>query len=323
MSMAAIAIGATVVSAGASAYGANQQKKAAQAAAEAGRATPVDIDAVSKQAEEQARRNIKNSIALEQQYDPGVANARQTAINQFNQQLTQDSPYLTQVRNLALGINGGPKIYESPAIQAAVEKAMALSSRSGVPYAELPVEVSNLATRKALANAGRVGGGGLGLGRDLVARDLGLTSLQLGQQQEQNEINRINALLGTGQSELGVRQAGLGTLSNLAGQDFTRALSAAQFTQALQRPEVGLDPSAIANLATGNVATENQNRQNQANLIMNQANINSQMYGQIAGALGSGAAAYFGRPSTGSATKAPTANYAVNYQPNPAFAGIA
>lgn len=290
-------VATTVVSAAGSAYSANQQKKAAQSAAQAGQATPVNIDAVSKQAEEQARRNIKNSIALEQQYDPGVANARQTAINQFNQQLTQDSPYLTQVRNLALGINGGPSIYESPAIKAAVDKAMALSNRSGVPYAELPVEVSNLATRKALANAGRVGGGGLGLGRDLVARDLGLTSLQLGQQQEQNELNRINALLGTGQSELGVRQGGIGTLSNLAGQDFSRALSAAQFTQALQRPEVGLDPSAIANLATGNVATQNQNAQNQANLIMNQANINSQLYGQLAGSLGSAAGAYFGRPT--------------------------
>lgn len=319
MSFAVVAVGA--VTAGAAAYGANQQKKAAQSAAQAGRANPVNIDAVSKQAEEQARRNIRNSIALEQQYDPGVANARQTAINQFNQQLTQDSPYLTQVRNLALGINGGPSIYESPAIKAAVDKAMALSNRSGVPYAELPVEVSNLATRKALANAGRVGGGGLGLGRDLVARDLGLTSLQLGQQQEQNELNRINTLLGTGQSELGVRQGGIGTLSNLAGQDFSRALSAAQFTQALQRPEVGLDPSAIANLATGNVATQNQNAQNQANLIMNQANANSQLYGQLAGSLGSAAGAYFGRPTT--PTQPTTPNYAVNYKPNPAISGLA
>jgi hypothetical protein len=318
--MAAIAIGATVVSAGTAAYSANQQKKAAQAAAQAGQATPVNIDAVSKQAEEQARRNIKNSIALEQQYDPGVANARQTAINQFNKQLTSDSPYLTQVRNLALGVNGGPSIYESPAIKAAVDKAMALSNRSGVPYAELPVEVSNLATRKALSTAGRVGGG-LNLGRDLVARDLGLTSLQLGQQQEQNEINRINTLLGTGQSELGVRQGGIGTLSNLAGQDFSRALSAAQFTQALQRPEVGLDPSAIANLATGNVATQNQNAQNQANLIMNQANINSQMYGQLAGALGSAAGAYFGRPQGGGGTGSPKITYDEFLKQNPPKSG--
>lgn len=313
--MSWIAVGTTVVSAAGSAYSANQQKKAAANAANAGRATPIDINAVSKQAEEQALKNIIRSRDVEQNYDPYVAASREAAIRGFLGQLQQPSAATQQANQLAL--NG----YDSPAIRQAVQQAMALSNTNALPVAELPVEVSNQATRKALATAAGVGGGGLNLGRDLVARDLGLTSLQLGQQQEQNQLNRIQGLLGAGQTQFGVDTQRIGTLANLGGQDFTRALSAAQFTQSLQRPEVGLDPTAIANLATGNVSTENQNRLNQANMIQQQANINSQLYGQLAGAIGSGATAYLNRPATPSKGIAP--NYAVNYQPNPAIAGMA
>jgi hypothetical protein len=346
-------IAAAAITAGAGAAAANQQKKAAQKAAEAGKAVPVDIADVSRQAEEQARRNIINSISLEEQFDPGVAMARKNAMAQYNAALGGENPLLTEAKKSAMQLGTGPTVsYDSPAIRDAVAQAMAQSRKSAVPFAELPVEVSNLATRKALGTAAKVGGGGLNLGRDLVARDLGLTSLQLGQQAEQNQMNRIAALLGAGGAELNINegnarfgydqlqgglQARIGALSNLAGQDYTRALSAAQFTQAMQRPEVGLDPSAIANLATGNVATQNQNAQNQANMIMNQANANSQLYGQLAGAAGSAAGAYFNRPTTTS--NGPTStyadflknnpkpgtsgNYAVNYQPNPTYSAIA
>lgn len=315
MSFAIVA--GTVVAAGGAAYSANQQKKAAAKAAEAGRATPVDIKDVSKQAEDQALRNIIRSREVEQNYDPFVAASRDAAIRNFLQQVQQPSATTAKANELALGG------YDSPAIKQAVEQAMALSNSNAIPVAELPVEVSNQATRKALATAAGVGGGGLNLGRDLVARDLGLTSLQLGQQAEQNKLNRIQSLLGAGQSQFGVDTQRIGALANLGGQDFTRALSAAQFTQTLQRPEVGLDPTAIANLATGNVSTENQNRLNQANMIQQQANINSQMYGQLAGAIGSGLTGYFGQAKPTNPTKGTVPNYAVNYQPNPAITGMA
>lgn len=315
--MSWIAVGATVVSAAGSAYSANQQKKAAANAANAGKAAPIDIEAVSKQAEDQALRNIIRSREVEQNYDPFVAASRDAAIRNFLQQVQQPSATTAKANQLALDS------YDSPAIRQAVQQAMAMSNSNALPVAELPVEVSNQATRKALATAAGVGGGGLNLGRDLVARDLGLTSLQLGQQAEQNKLNRIQSLLGAGQSQFGVDTQRIGTLANLGGQDFTRALSAAQFTQALQRPEVGLDPTAIANLATGNASTENQNRLNQANMIQQQANINSQMYGQLAGAIGSGLTGYFGQGKTTTPSKGTVPDYAVKYQPNPAITGMA
>jgi hypothetical protein len=304
-------IAATAITTGAAAVSANQQKKAAARAAKAGEQQPVNIADVSAKAENQAERNISRSIALEDQYDPYVAQARRTAAINFNKSLGED-PLSAKSKELALGMANGPvQQYDSPAIREAVAQALAASRGPAIPYAELPVEVSNMATRKALATAGRTGGG-LSLGRDLVARDLGLTSLQLGQQAETNRNNRIAQLLGVGGAELGMnegnaqfgvqqRLSNINNLSTLGGRDFDRSMSAAQFTQGLKRPEVGLDPTAIANLATGNASTANQNRTNNANAIMNQANINSQMYGQIAGSLGSGVSGYLNRPKKGTA----------------------
>jgi hypothetical protein len=252
----------------------------------------------------------------------------------FNNVIGGQDPLTGRANELALQMaNNGPVQFDSPALREAVSQAMAASKGPAIPYAELPVEISNQATRRALSTAGNVGGG-LNLGRDLVARDLGLTSLQLGQQAEQNRMNRIAQLLGAGGAELGMnrgnaefgvaqQQQNIGNLTQLGGQDFSRALSAAQFTQALQRPVVGLDPSAIANLATGNTATENQNRLNQANLIQQQGNIQANMYGQIGGALGSGLSAYLGRPQQPEQPKSngPSSTYADFLKNNPRPSG--
>jgi len=191
--------------------------------------------------------------------------------------------------------------------------------------------------------------GGLGLGRDISARDLGLTSLdlmqrrltnaqslgqsqlggqqfnatmgqqadttnaQLGQQNSQFNAGQRNSALQTdaqlqqqnSQFNTGQRNSGLQfdsgqmqqanqfgannnlnlaqLMSQLNNQDFSKFLAASQFGQQLQAPVVGLDPSAIANLAVGNTNAATQAGLNAAGIKAQGANNLTNFGGQLFG----------------------------------------
>lgn len=298
---AAAALGGTVIAA----KGLSAQKKAANAAANARPAT-VDIPGLQTQAQQIALENAANSAALEELYNPGASQLRAGGLAALNAQLGANNPELDAlVARIAAQAGTMPEgiRYNSPLLQAAIDRAAADLSLGG----ELPQDVRNLVARQALARSGTVTGN-LGLGRDITARDLGLTSLQLAQQRLQNATT-----LGQAQSSEGLANAGFDLQSQLAGTNnlfnsanflstidsgnFAKALAAAQLGQNIAQPASGLDPGSVANLAVGNTNAINQQQQQALALQSGVGGAQAQLGSSLLGA-GLGIAGNFYRPTT-------------------------
>ena len=261
----------------------NQAKKAAQGAANA---SQVDIAALDAKTREIARRNALESAELEQQLTPEVTNLRRTATQGVTNQLG-DSPEASAASSYLMGNLGKPVAGEarSPLLQAAIEKARAELGLGG----QLDVETKNQVMRAGLAKSGAVSGG-LGLGRDITARDLGLTSLGLQQQRLQNAAQ-------LGGQEQGMEEFNVGTqfnnaanllnqvqlLRSIGDARFGRNLAAAQLGQSIQRPVVGLDPGSIADVTVGNANSRGAALSNQANIAGQQGQNWMNFAGQAAG----------------------------------------
>lgn len=287
MSLGISAVGwAAIAAAGASSYASVSQANAAKkAAAGAGKAGQVDIEALDNLSRQFAQRNAAESAALEQSMTPEVPQLR-TAANNAVLAGVGTSNVDDYTRGLLSQMaEGSVSNAQTPLLQAAIAKAKADLAMGG----RLSDETQNAVTRSGLAKAGTVAPGGLGLGRDIVARDLGLTSMdveqrrlvnasQLGGQELQraqfdtntsfnNNANLLNAvqLLNAGQSN-----------------QFNRNLAAAQYGQSIRQPVVGLDPGAVANIAVGNSNNASAALSNQANIYGQQ----SQNWGNLAGQFG-------------------------------------
>lgn len=291
--MSAIAVGVGVAGIAANMYSSNQ---ALQAQKDAAKAAQVDIDALNTQTKAIATQNAIDSANLEKQLTPQVPQIRNAAYNGILGGIAQTPQEIQSISLLQNAIaNGG----NMPLLQAAIAKAQSDLNLGG----KLDAETQNAVTRSGIANAGSVGGvnGGIGLGRDVVARDLGLTSLQLEQQ-------RLATALGAGgqeQSMQGTRLQQIEALNQLAQNPFSRAMAAGQFGESIKQPVVGLDPTAIANLKVGN-------SNSQAASLANQANIYGKTGQNIAtgiGQIGGGLLAY-------NVTKQPTM-----YQPTSSYLG--
>ncbi len=272
----AAVIGATAAAAGAanSIKATNDAKKAAKAQQDAMNNTGGLQDSTAAL----SRQNAQASADLERQMTPEVPQLR-TAANQNLLGGLSDGRYDMTGEQSMLRSQMGQQL-NTPLLQAAIAKAQGDLALGG----SLSQETQNLATRQALAKAGTVGGG-LGLGRDLVARDLGLSSLQLEQQRLQNA-----SQLGGQEMQLGQFNAGnllnqIQLLNSINQGGFGRDLATAQYAESIQRPIVGLDPGSAANLQ---IAQQNASGAAAANLAnikgqQNQNYING--IGQIGGAL--------------------------------------
>lgn len=281
--MSAVAIGAAVIGAGASLYSSN---KAQQAVKDAANSSKVDINALDEQTRAIAKRNALDSAALEAQLSPEVPQLR----TQANQAVLNSLGGNT-LQNLQSSIASGNGALNTPLLRAAIEKASQNLELGG----KLGVDQQNLVTRQGLAKAGGVAQGNLGLGRDVVARDLGLSSLDL-------ENSRLAAAGQFGQMEQGLGQANEGNFLNraqliaqLQGTQFGQGLGAAQYGNSIQQPLVGLDPSSVANIAIGNQSNTSRALANQANISGQQSNNYMQFAGNL---LGNGIQGYTsGKPS--------------------------
>ncbi len=283
--------------------------KAAKAAKEAAEASKVDINALDEQTRNIAKRNAVESAALEQQLTPEVAALRTRANQNVLGQLGNNT-----LSNLQGQVHGQlSNNLDTPLLNSAIAKAMQNLQLGG----KLGVDQQNLVTRQALANAGSINqGGGLGLGRDLVARDLGVSSLSL----ERDRLAQASQLGGQ-QMELGqannnnfMNRAAL--IQQLHGAGFGQNLAAAQFGQSIQQPIVGLDPTAIANVTVGNQTNQSRALANQANIQGAQGNNYMQFAGNL---LGQGLQMYGNQPSQPQPVKynAPTYGFGLGqtYQP--------
>lgn len=271
--IAAAIVGSTVVGAVASN---SASKRAANAAKDAANASQVDIDALDKKTRDMALRNAHESAALERQLTPEVPALREAANRGVLAGLgpNESEEAYTQFLSGQLGKNIG----QTPLLSAAIERAKADLALGG----KLPQDVQNAVTRQALATSGAVSGN-LGLGRDLTARDLGMTSLDL-----YNQRLKSATELGGMESEASLNNAAhmVNTvqLMRAINQDkFSRNMAAAQYGESIQRPVVGLDPGSVADIYAGNASNKSAALSNQANIYGAQANNYLQAGGNLAG----------------------------------------
>lgn len=258
----------------------NQAKKAAQGAAAA---SQVDVDALDAKTREIAKRNAIESAELERQLTPEVAELRTAATKGVLGSLGDTTMENAKAWLGDFGQNQEQKVNiaaaQSPLLRAAIAKAKADLEMGG----RLDAATANETTRGSLARAGGVGGG-IGIARDLTARDLGLTSMGLQQQRLQNAMTAGAAEQGLEQGiadtgfrnvaanqEIASFNAGnilnkINLLKALSDADYARNLSAAQFGQSIQQPVVGLDPGSVADVITGNATNKSAALSNQANI---------------------------------------------------------
>lgn len=283
----AAVIGATAAVAGTanSIKATNDAKKMAQKQIDDQKATQTTLGASTA---ELSRQNALASAELEKQMTPEVQQLRTASNQNLLNGLNSNQYDMSGEQNLIrsqLGQQVGA--INTPLLNAAIEKARGDLALGG----GLSIDAQNLATRQALAKAGTVGGG-LGLGRDLVARDLGLSSMQIEQQRLQNASQLGGQELQLGQSNAQIGQFNAGNLLNqiqllnsINQNGFGRDLATAQYAESIQRPIVGLDPGSAANLQIAQQNAAGAANANLANIKgqQNQNYING--IGQIGGAL--------------------------------------
>jgi hypothetical protein len=258
-------------------------KDASKAATAAGQAGQVDIEALDQKAREIAQQNALESAALEEMLTPEVPEIRR----QGNRAVLGSIGETDQDRytnGLLEGfVNNPVENGQSPLLKAAIAKAKSDLALGG----KLDRETQNQVTRTGLARAGEVGS--MGLGRDVVARDLGLTSLDLQQR-------RLAAASQVGGQELQMNQFDADTgfnnktsimnaiqlMNATQGAQFGRNLSAAQYGQSIAPPTVGLDPSAVVNLSVGNSNAAGAAAANTANIKGQQSQNLLNFGGQLA-----------------------------------------
>lgn len=198
----------------------------------AGPGGTVNLNLAQQAAQAVAQQNAANSAELEQQYNPGAQELRSGSLQSLLANLNapqqgvegtlptvptpgtapvsaQNQALLAQVAAQA----GQPLTgvgYDSPLTRAAIAKAQQDLALGGA----LPQDVAQLVARKAFAQAGAMTGGrSLGAGRDITARDLGLTSLDL-------ERQRMQQALQAGGAEAGLE--GANAAMRLAAQQYAR-----------------------------------------------------------------------------------------------------
>lgn len=277
------AIAGAAASSGAALY---NGKKARDAASAAASSSQVDLEQLDTLVRDMSRRNAFDSAELERQLTPEVPQLR-TAANQAVLNDIGDSTVDDYSRGLLSQMAENPQgVPRTPLLEAAIAKAKADLALGG----QLNKDTQNQVTRAALSKAGTVAPGGLGIGRDITARDLGLTSLQLEQQ-------RLDAASRLGGQELDMEnlrtQTGFNNRTSILNvakllQDannakFGRNLAAAQFGQSIRQPVVGLDPASAANVVTGNATNAGAAAANQANIYGQQSSNYMNLAGQLGG----------------------------------------
>ena len=300
---AVVGAAAAVGGLGLAAKSMSDQNKAAKQAAEAAKNSGVNVGEVNKMAEAQAIRNARNSAALEQELNPLAPQLRTRSLQAVIDSLG-DGKYDEAIQQRLFQDFNGQDVTpqyqdydQSDLSKASQARALEQLQLGG----KLDTETANQVIRSSAARAGGFGDT-LGLGRDISARDLGLTSLQLSQQrlatagqfgqaQDQFTAQRMGALnnfgLSAAQLALGQQQQRANTgfgLNAMGQQGYGRALQAAQLGQSIQQPLTGLDPASIANLAVGNSNLQANAAQQAAGLRSSAAAGLGQFGGALTGA---------------------------------------
>lgn len=278
MAVTTAAVLGTAIAAGSAVNSADSQRKALHAQQDALKNQQAGTTTLEQSTADLSKKNALDSAALEKQLTPEVPLLRQQSNQALLSGMNDGSYDMSKARGLLNGGMGVPM--NTPLLNAAIAKAQGDLSLGG----RLDTDTQNSVTRKALATAGTVGGG-LGLGRDVVARDLGLTSLQVEQQRLANASQIGGQELALGQSNATNLLNHISLLNAINSGDFSRRLATAQYAEGIQRPIVGLDPGSAANLQVANQNAQGALAANAANVkgAQNAGYLNAA--GQIGGAL--------------------------------------
>lgn len=289
----ALAIGAVAV-AGASAYTASQNRIASNKANDLIAKNGLNISNVIDTARQNASDNLKASIALERQLQPGTAALRLTA-DAGLEDLASGHTAGLQARNALLEGISSP----NPLLQASTDSILKQLQLGG----KLDPETQAAVTKAALENGGTAGISGSGAGRGLVARDLGLTSLSLISARQNAALQGGAALT----SDLSTRY---GIASNAAAQDANNALGIASLIDKRAMPESGISSGSLVDLIVGQHNEQNQNIANRAKIDVASNNANNAAFAQLISGLtsayggGAGGAAGFLKSGSGTDTSA-------------------
>lgn len=256
----------------------------------------LDMGELTRLAESQAERNIARSIALEEQYSPETAAFRTQAmqdllnmpgtsseVDAIRQQLFQDFGAADTQLDM-------PELERSQLFDQAAQQVLADLQLGGA----LDPETRNLVMREAAQRTGGSGFLGGVVGRDIGARDLGLTSMNLrnqrigqalnvGQMQQAQNVQQQGLKASLNQANAALQQQGLSNRMNIGGffeslgqQDLGNRMALAQFGQSIQSPIAGLDPGQLASAMVGDMNAANQAGAQQAGLNASQKNANAQ-----------------------------------------------
>lgn len=248
MSMMWVGIGSAALSAGTTLYTNNKNAKALKGA----QAQPLDIAKVIAEARENAAANLQSSIALENTLRPGTAALRTTNDLSLGNMASGNTAGIQARDSLLAGLTEGT-FSGNPLLEASTSSILDSLKLGGT----LGKDVQAQAVKAALEKGGAAGISGSGAARGLVARDLGLTSMQVLQQRQaqglQAGVAAESAILGR-----------YGAAAGAAGQDIQRAGLLASIIEGRALPESGLSPGSIANLYVGDKNTQDQVRMDAA-----------------------------------------------------------
>ena len=246
----------------------------------------LNISSVISQAQTQAANDLQNSLNLEQQYLPGQAALRSSS-NTLNQNIASGNTTPQTLQNLLLGQGSSPIVSAGQYVNNPLSTAANTSIQQSLAMGgQLDPSTQAMITQGALQGAGTAGISGSGAGRGLVARDLGLTSMQV-LQGRQNQASAAGNAFG----QLGLQG------QSLQLQDYISRLTGANSAVASQNsyglglgnlmnntalPNSGLTGSQVASLDVGNQQIANAARQQSA------ANTSS-LYNSLFGAAGNAA----------------------------------
>jgi len=190
-------LGASLIGGATAASASSKASKAASQAADAAKSAGINVADVAAQANQQALKNARDSVALEKELTPETAALRTESMKKllaaqgnapkaYAEQVAP-TPYAQQMvdkldpkyRDALTNMFNEKQQFQDYGQGALSNEANAMALEQLRLGGKLDQETANQVGRTSAARAGRVGGGALGLGRDLSARDLGLTSIGL------------------------------------------------------------------------------------------------------------------------------------------------
>lgn len=237
---------------------------------------PLDISKIIADSREAAKTNYAGSIALEKEYNPQQAALRGVTNNALGAMAAGHTPGQYAANSL-LSETTTSKVGDSFMNSLLSESADRILSNLRLG-GTLGKDQQAVAVQAALQKGGMAGIGGSGAGRGLVARDLGLTSLQL----EKDRIGQAQTA-GTNLADLAMRGDALrlqdflgraGVAQNATAQEMQRTGLLASTVDSRALPEFGLSPGSIASLYVADNNAKNQVSSNSAQIDAYQSSQN-------------------------------------------------